>query len=208
MRNTTCLLILVYIICTVCDSYASEHHGKRYGKVCLMPLLEGMLWMNDRKEILLYLALLMCWAGDLFLIHKNPKRNMAGMFCFLAGHLFYACLFASQITTVSVSYIITGIVIYGCFAGFYFMKIWSNASRKLKVPSSIYMMTIIVMSLLSFLSLSSGKTGSWITWTGTFLFLISDTLISDQLFRHLPQKGVMETYGPAQLLIVIGFLLS
>lgn len=208
MNTMTWAMIFLYMICTVVDSRASEHHGRRYGKVLLIPLLEGMLFLNHSNVILLYPALLFCWGGDLLLIHKSPKRNMAGMFCFLAGHVLYAILFAERIERISDMFLYAGIVIYACFVIFYFRKIWCNASDKLKVPSMIYMMTIFLMSFLSFLSIPSNGVSAWISWAGTFLFLISDTLISDQLFRHLPQKGVMETYGPAQLLIVIGFLIS
>ena len=207
MNSQTWLLIFIYLLCTIIDSHASEHQGKRYGKVLLIPLLEGMLFLNQKKAILLSLALLFCWGGDLFLIHKSLKRNMTGMLCFLCGHVLYAFLFAGRITKISITYLLTGIVIYGCFMTFYFRKIWCHATGKLKVSSMIYMMTIFLMSFFSFLSISSDGVSGWISWTGTFLFVISDTLISDQLFRHLPQKGVMEIYGPAQLLIVIGFLL-
>lgn len=204
MHKATWILILIYIVCTIVDSFASEHEGKRYGKVFLIPLLCLILWLNHWQEILLYLSLSACWLGDLFLIHKSPKRNMIGMLCFLTGHLCYLFLFAGRIRRFSIIWFLFGIVLYGCLILFYFRKIWKNAPGNLKIPSMVYMMTIFAMSIACFLSIPASSL--WITWAGTMLFLISDFLISDQLFRHLPQKGVMETYGTAQLLIVIGLL--
>lgn len=205
MRNATWILTGIYLTCTIVDSYASEHEKKRYGKVLLVPMLVLILCLNQWKEPVLYLALAGCWLGDLFLIHKSPKRNMTGMLCFLAGHLCYLILFARKIRSFSLSFFIAGILIYAGLMFFYFHRIWKNA-EKLRLPSMVYMMTIFAMSFACFLSIPSSSL--WLSWAGTVLFLISDFLISDQLFRHLPQKGVMETYGPAQLLIVLGFLLS
>lgn len=205
MHGITWILIGIYLICTIVDSYASEHGKKRLGKVLLVPLLGGILWLNQWTDFLLYMALTGCWLGDLFLIHKSPKRNMTGMLCFLAGHLCYLFLFVKRIRIFSPVFFISGILIYAGLMLFYFRKIWRNASKKLRLPSFVYMMTIFAMSFACFLSIPSSSL--WLSWAGTLLFLISDFLISDQLFRHLPQKGVMETYGPAQLLIVFGLML-
>ena len=206
MNRFTWFLIIVYLICTIVDSYASEHGSKRYGKVLLMPLLAIILMINESKAGLLYGALAACWGGDLLLIHKSPKRNMTGMFCFLTGHVLYLLFFLQKVGRFSIIYMVAGIILYAVLMLFYIRKIWCHASSSLRLPSMVYMITIFLMSFVCFLSVPASSL--WITCAGTFLFVISDILISDQLFRHLPQKGVMETYGPAQLLIVIGILLT
>lgn len=195
----------IYITASIIDSYASEHHCKRYAKVVLMPLLMGLLYLHHNTMITLYMALFLSWAGDILLIQKTGKRNLAGLFCFLTAHICYCDLFGMMVKDLSLITAVICVIPYIFFAIFYIRKVWRNAPASLKYPSLFYMGCIVMMSWLSLLAWMS-KTGSVISFIGTVFFIISDTLISDQTFLKKEQKGVMETYSLAQGLIVLGIL--
>lgn len=202
------ILWVIYIIASCVDSYASEHHQKRYAKVILMPLLMLMAYMHQVSECILYLSLLLSWLGDILLIQKTGKRNLAGLFCFLAAHICYCDLFGMMVKDMPLLTGVLCVIPYILFAIFYIHKVWCHAPASLKYPSLIYMGCIVLMSYLSLLAyMSFYQTGSLISFIGTVSFIISDTLISDQTFRKKEQKGVMETYSLAQGLIVLGILL-
>lgn len=196
----------IYIAASIIDSYASEHHRKRYAKVILMPLLICLLYLHHNTMITLYMALLLSWAGDILLIKKTGKRNLAGLFCFLTAHICYCDLFGMMVKDLSLATAVLCVIPYIFFAIFYIRKVWCHAPSSLKYPSLLYMGCIVMMSYLSFLAWMN-QTGSVISFIGTVFFIISDTLISDQTFLKKEQKGVMETYSLAQGLIVAGILL-
>ena len=80
--------------------------------------------------------------------------------------------------------------------------------EKLRAGFFVYSGTIIAMSLSAlFRFLSIGNAGAGISFAGSLLFILSDTLIACRVAFHRKMKGVMETYLPAQLLIVLGFLI-
>ena len=66
------------------------------------------------------------------------------------------------------------------------------------------MITILFMSLMAYVNMI--KTMNILSWLGSIVFLISDTLLSYQTYTKSPQRGVMETYSIAQLLIVLGVI--
>lgn len=197
----------IYILASIIDSYASEHHRKRYAKILLMPLLMGILYLDHNTMHTLYLALLLSWAGDILLIQKTGKRNLAGLFCFLAAHISYCDVFGMMVKDIAFLTAVLCVIPYIFFTIFYIRKVWCHAPVSLKYPSLIYMGCIVIMSYLSLLAWMS-QTGSLISFIGTVFFIISDTLISDQTFLKKEQKGVMETYSLAQGLIILGIPLK
>ena len=66
-------LLIFYIASACIDSYASEHNMMRNFKLFLMPALMAYLSFHANHDFLLYIALLLSWAGDVYLINKTKK---------------------------------------------------------------------------------------------------------------------------------------
>ena len=64
-------LLIFYIASACIDSYASEHNMMRNFKLFLMPALMAYLSFHANHDFLLYIALLLSWAGDVYLINKT-----------------------------------------------------------------------------------------------------------------------------------------
>ena len=67
-------LLIFYIASACIDSYASEHNMMRNFKLFLMPALMAYLSFHANHDVLLYIALLLSWAGDVYLINKTKKN--------------------------------------------------------------------------------------------------------------------------------------
>lgn len=196
-------ILAIYIICAVIDSYASEHHKKRICKVFLVPLLMCLLMIEEKSDLFIYMALIFCWIGDILLIRKTEKRKLFGMLAFLTGHVCYCIFFLNRIQNIS----LTALIPYICICLVYLKYNYHLIRKEVMIPCLMYLVTINCMSCLSFVNLIQMRNiSTCITWIGTVFFLISDTLISRQMFLKQSQKGVMETYALAQLLIVAGVI--
>lgn len=196
-------ILLIYIICACIDSYASEHHKSRICKVLLVPLLVILMVLHGCRDIFIFFALAFCWFGDLLLIRKTDRRKLFGMLSFLAGHVCYCIFFLARLKRIS----LLALIPYICTCIVYLNYNYKLIRKDVLIPCVFYLIVINCMSWLSFCTLLGlQETGTFLTWTGTVFFLISDTLISRQIFLKKEQRGVMETYSLAQLLIVTGVL--
>lgn len=169
----------------------------------LIPLLVLLLKVHHYVNLFLYLAYIFCWMGDLLLIQKTELRKILGMLSFLVGHLLYSAFFQQKLESVS----LPALLPYICISILYLKYTYHLMKKQEVIPSLIYLFVINGMSYLSFVYFLQTKTiAAGITWIGTVFFLISDTLISRQTFQKQEQRGVMETYAIAQLLIALGVI--
>ena len=82
-------LLIFYIASACIDSYASEHNMMRNFKLFLMPALMAYLSFHANHDFLLYIALLLSWAGDVYLINKTKKNYQLGLISFMLAHISY-----------------------------------------------------------------------------------------------------------------------
>lgn len=96
------------------------------------------------------------------------------------------------------------VLLYGIAGCLYLKLILPVVPASFKKATIVYMITILFMSLMAYVNMI--KTMNILSWLGSIVFLISDTLLSYQTYTKSPQRGVMETYSIAQLLIVLGVI--
>ncbi|MBR3312371.1 MAG: lysoplasmalogenase [Solobacterium sp.] len=177
-------------------------------KPFLMPLLALWYFLSSSSpDNRIIAGLFFGWMGDVILLEKNKKRIAAGLAAFFMGHVMYIC---AVFRPVQFSlYMAAGILIYSAYIFLVVRKLFPYVGRKMRVPVSIYILIISLMSFLAFVRASAYPSlPVCLIWAGSVFFVISDSILAFAFFRKKREHLVMETYLAAQLLIVLGFLFS
>lgn len=205
---STALLLLWFY-----DLYAKYSGYKRFSKSLLLPciiLLYVYLLHTLHKQVHLLeiIALLFGWAGDVLLLSKKDSFLLAGLLSFLAGHVVYLVLFFSfYLPTISVT-TLCAIILYGIYGFILYKRIVPHVPLKFQIPVIIYLFVILSMSCAAGLLYQNVHFLSWLLiWSGSLLFVASDTLVAIEKFINPDVRGVMELYVPAQVLLMMGVLI-
>lgn len=143
---------------------------------------------------LIYIGLIFCLFGDVFLI--IPNKFTLGLLSFLVAHLFFAVFFITLSKSISYSLIIIftilGTIIY---------SILYKYLGKMKIPVLIYVTIIFLMAWRGFeYYLTAKNTASILIAISVILFMFSDSNIAFNKFK--------KTYKSAEFLILTTYYLS
>ncbi|MDH5609664.1 MAG: lysoplasmalogenase [Cyclobacteriaceae bacterium] len=184
----------------------------RYTKPLLMPLLMLYLYESSRghvtkKTLLLFVALVFSWAGDIALMQEDGYF-LLGVGLFFITQLSYIYLFLTcsyQTPRVNIRIVLL-IAFYGVVL---FSQLLPHAGL-LRVPLVIYGISLLFMSALAYHRQGlTGEGSYYLTSAGATLFLFSDSLLALNRFSFdIPysQVWVMVTYLSAQFLITDGII--
>jgi len=161
-------------------------------------------------NILVILALMFSTIGDIFLLFRKSKTFLIfGLVSFLLAHVSYIATFLltfklslipSLCYLLIIPYVIFGIVMF---------KSLKLEEKAIKMEVVMYISVVVLMSFLSLLRFYSVSFKSFIlTFSGSILFIISDSILSVRYFGEKRIRGefVTITYILAQFLIVLGFI--
>lgn len=176
------------------------------GLLCLLAWMNGGPW-------LLVVALGLGAAGDYFLAFDGERAFLAGLGSFLAAHLAYIALFASNAGLVPLFHngsiwrlaLLALVLIHGLIMARLLIR---AVPGDLKLPVMVYIIAIIAMVAAA------------LAWTplivvaGAFLFAFSDTVLAVERFllvaasnhRKWTAPAVWITYYAAQLIIALAYL--
>jgi len=163
--------------------------------------LEG----NWKDHVLLLIALVFAFLGDVFLLGNGDKFFMLGLGSFLIMQLTYCYIFFNQK--------MIGVhkrkwpVIFLVAVLLIFLFQFVPQTGRLKIPVSIYSISIVMMVILAILRWK--VKGYWWVVIGAIFFMISDSVLGINRFvTAIPYGGiiVMFTYCIAQGFIVHGLL--
>ena len=191
---------------------------RRVTKVFLMPLLAlcfFLLWRCEGDEPVpwyVLAALLFGCVGDTCLIdHHHPVGFPLGLVAFSFGHVLYILQMLMITAAPELWMIALLIVVYGAGVVMTFKKLSPFLPKKLWGGCLFYMILLSTLSAAAAAGmLTSLSLGTVCLFAGTLLFLLSDTILSFEIFRGETKNGnlkVMITYIAAQILISAGFLL-
>lgn len=203
-------LTVILCACWISDLILKYKGRFRFTKPLLMPCI-AVLYLylaadaGRTPRMLETAALAAGWFGDVFLMSEKRRFFMAGLCAFMAGHFFYVLLFLGigvpdlNLKTAAAFFL------YAVYAVLIFFRMRSRVERRMRIPVLCYITIILSMSLLA--GLLHGKVPDipWmLLWGGSLLFVLSDTLVAAERFLGTSGRGVMETYVPAQFLIMLG----
>lgn len=182
-------------------------------KPLLMPLLMLFYLLNASViNYFLLAALTFGFLGDVFLLKNEPQsRILAGIVSFLIGHIFYIYVFAgNSYSTLNIPLWALLFLLPYIAGALLLLKKLLPSMQFMKLPATVYMSVILLMSFSSLLRVWTVSFLSFLlTFTGSLCFILSDSLLAFDLFTVRLKKrdtAVMTTYILAQLLIVLGLL--
>jgi uncharacterized membrane protein YhhN len=179
-------------------------------KPFLMPVLAfWYLSAASEPRILIFAALILGMTGDIFLLFtEKPALMKSGMAAFGLGHICYAVTFIRD--TGRFDPVVTALIVigYGALAALLFRSFRQYLPKEMLPPSIVYILLISLMSASALARFASAPSfSSFMPVLGSWLFVLSDTLLTSMLFRPGTKQGnfgIMLTYIFAQALIASG----
>lgn len=214
MKIIFLLLYFAFFLADLLLVHFKLYKNRIFSKTLLMPILI-LFYIFSSKNIIfiLIIALFMSFLGDTFLLFENKKTFFKlGLLSFLLSHIFYLLTFliTSNFLKDKVPfYIFIFLIPYLLYGSFFYRSLFPEIEE---VKREI-LMYIIVIILMSFFTIPRfyifSLKNSLLVFIGSILFIISDSLLSLQIFKEKIKKNsilIMLNYGLAQFLIVSGFI--
>jgi uncharacterized membrane protein YhhN len=150
--------------------------------------------------LLIAAGLIFSLCGDIFLMLPHD-RFIPGLASFLVAHLFYMGAFLTRGMDGFFYWPLAPLLL----VGFWIIKSLFHVLCKSKTPVSAYMLVIIVMAWQAWEAALDSRTGyAWSACAGALLFILSDSILAWNRFRH-PFKSAeaikLGLYYTAQWLI-------
>lgn len=212
------VVFIVDVIVHLIAITTQKERLRRVTKVLLMPLLAlcfFLLWRvagDDPVPIYVMVALLFGCVGDACLIdHHHPVGFPLGLVAFSVGHVLYILQMLAITAVPAFWMIVLIIVVYGAGVAMTFRRLTLYLPKKLWGGCLFYMLLLCTLSATAAIGvLNRFSLGTVCLFAGTLLFLLSDTILSFEIFKGETKNGnlkVMITYIAAQILIAAGFFL-
>ncbi|MDP4089664.1 MAG: lysoplasmalogenase [Bacillota bacterium] len=211
--NSGTVMSAIVIMITLIHLYFVGTDKKKYMNITKPLIIPSVLlyysFSASNISFIVITALLFSLLGDTALMLKN-RYFVPGMICFAFTHILYTISFSltaagGEFKPWSLVFLLP----YGVGCRLLYTKIIKR-SGPLKVHLTLYMVIIVAMSYMSlYRACSCVGTGSWITFTGSLLFIASDAALALGFVISLQKNNgvfVMATYSAAQFLIVSGML--
>ncbi len=211
------IIFWAYIVIAAANLVAqviSSVELNRFTKPVLMPLLLFYILEYSKgrvtiKTLLLSLAILLSWLGDVALLYQsNQLYFMIGLGLFLAAQITYIVVLKKS-TFQDIRFDILKVLPFALFALILFAILIPSAGD-LAIPIFIYGIVISIMAGTA--RLRDGLTfqeSYRLALYGSLLFLASDSILAiNKFYIEIPVSGlwIMSTYAAAQLLLVQGIL--
>lgn len=154
-------------------------------------------------------ALVFSTMGDILLIFEGRPFFILGLLSFLLAHVLYVLIFRSWAGTIKLNFYTVVCSLFILSYYFFFMKfLWSHLGA-MRIPVLAYAFVISGMLWMALQLLRGPSSFRWHIVLGALFFVVSDSLLSIQLFYssfELAHFYVMLTYLLAQFLLVYGIL--
>lgn len=201
-------VIIVYLIAMFFELY--------YVKLLFKPLIVGSILLYFlvltrnrfvRFKLWMILGLTYGLVGDIFLMFDSRDELffVLGLSFFLIGHIFYILIFKRIIKDKFISFHFLKTLFVAIYVAALLYLLIPRADILL-IPVIFYALVIATMFAFAFHLTKIGKIG-WLVAVGSFLFVISDSVIAlNKFYMSIPHNDwiVMGTYIAAQFLIVEG----
>lgn len=182
-----------------------------YIKPLLVPvlLLSFYASVKQKGNYKIIGALVFSTMGDILLIFEGRPFFILGLLSFLLAHVLYVLIFRSRLGAIKLDFYtaLCSLVIIAYY--FFFMKfLWAHLGA-MRIPVLAYALVISGMLWMALQLLRSTSSFRWHIVLGALFFVVSDSLLSIQLFYssfEFAHFYVMISYLLAQLLLVYGIL--
>ena len=204
------LIILLFIGYLVLVFFEKEDIAS-FIKPILVPvlLLSFYASVKQRGNYKIIGALVFSTMGDILLIFEGRPFFILGLLSFLLAHVLFVLIFRSRAGTIKLDFYTMVCSLFILSYYFFFMKfLWPHLGA-MRIPVLAYALVISVMLWMALQLLRGTSSFRWYIVLGALFFVVSDSLLSIQLFYssfELAHFYVMLTYLLAQFLLVFGIL--
>lgn len=200
-------VLALFLGMSVVDCMHAEMNRSRVLKPFIMPILAVFYFLSSASpSYLIIVALLLDAVGDYFLIGNDARKTVIGMVFFGLGHCAYMMEFGRHIQPSSGGLLLWVRIFY---IGMVLIQPYLLRKEKklLQIAGSVYGIFLSAMSYMAFaMAYSSGLFHAGMVFVGSLIFILSDSLISNRLWKYGKETGIMETYILGQALIICGLL--
>ena len=224
MKKSTSLIMHLFLAVIVIVELAARLTGRIQLEYPVKPLI--MIWMAvyfmlfRRKAAFaapVLLAFFFSWVGDNFLMFsdRNELFFFAGVGGFFFAQLTYIFVFVRFSETGGKGYVRKNpwiSLFFVAYVAAMLVLLFPGLEGMMKPVITIYALSLMFMSMMALNR--SGRVGMLsfkLTFAGSLLFMLSDSMIAYDKFRHeIPLAGflIMLTYIGAQYLIMRGLILE
>lgn len=197
-------------------SWIDDKKGRARTKPFLLIFLAGYYIVSaDILSVLLLMALLTSWLGDVLLIPKGHGWFAAGGVSFMISHFLFIAVYITHIQFSKspwMAAVLLAIVYYGISAKIISM-LWSSTPKKMRGVMFIYLLANSTMNVFAFLQkISTCQPGAIVAYIGALLFFISDCSLFLVRYYNKPvifrkHFTVMLTYLAGEYMITQGILM-
>jgi len=204
------LIILLFIGYLVLVFFEKEDIAS-FIKPILVPvlLLSFYASVKNKGNYKIIGALVFSTMGDILLIFEGRPFFILGLLSFLLAHVLFVLIFRSRAGTIKLDFYTVVCSLFILSYYFFFMKfLWPHLGA-MRIPVLAYAFVISGMLWMALQLLRSTSSLRWHIVLGALFFVVSDSLLSIQLFYssfEFAHFYVMLTYLLAQLLLVYGIL--
>ncbi len=213
------VFLALFVIFSSVHLYGSYHDNQRvrnYSKGgILLALLGYYVCSVTTPSLIVILAILFSWLGDVFLIFKGVKYFTIGGISFMISHIFFIIAYLPNVvlTAVPLYVLLLVALAYGTVVCFIFRALKAYLPKGLYYPMMLYLAINGAMNAVALMQLISRPCpGSAIVFIGAMLFFASDSILFFVRFHkdkpvwknHFP---VMLTYILAEFLIIQGIMM-
>lgn len=210
--------LTVFLVSTVFHLYASKVKNQKLRNITkpfiLTSLLAFYCLCSNAPSMMIIIALLLSWLGDVLLIPHGLKWFTAGGISFLFSHVFFILGYNQlfDIRTVPALLLIILTCIYATAVVIIFKNLKQYLPKPLFYPMFLYLLINGMMNCFALLRLYCVPCfASLVTYIGALMFFVSD---SSLFFVRFNKDGklkthflVMLTYSLGEFLIIAGLLL-
>lgn len=198
--------------------YASNKNDKYLRSMTKWPILLFLLGFyvcaNDTVRVIVVIAIVLSWLGDVLLIPSGIVWFTLGGISFMASHFSFIWAYWSNISWTSIPVPVTFIVpaVYATVVCVVYSGLIGHLKKPLIAPMFLYLIANACDNTFALYQLISRPCfGTVIVYIGTVLFLVSDCALFYVRFKkHTFKRNhfiVMLTYCMAEYLIVRGMML-
>lgn len=205
------LILALELICNPLESLSQWHYVTK--PLIVLSLIFFFLSQSKTLQkgikIFTLLALIFSLAGDILLMFDdhNPNFFMFGLIAFLLAHVMYIIVYLKHRNKSRHSLPFIVILLLYASGLFYLLN---DGLGVMLIPVVVYMVVILTMATTAYLR--KGRVSNlnyYFVFLGAILFLISDSLLSVNMFYKpilFANILIMVTYALAQFFIVLGIL--
>ena len=217
MQYVFAALLVVFSAVHLYHSWKDDKKKRLYTKPFLLVfIIAYYIAASANPSIVLVIALIASWLGDVLLMPKGNGWFTAGGISFMITHFLFIVVYAGQVdfgARLLIPAIPAAIVYYGISAVI-IHKLKPSTPKMMLIPMYFYLLCNSTMNIFALLQLVSGPSAASITaFAGAVLFFISDCTLF--LVRYHKNKDlvfkkhftVMLTYIAGEFLIAQGMLM-